>query len=301
MRPSPSVKLAAMLCPATPIRRALQRAVAAHVIGLCLAMTAAAQTVTDSSYVAARNAAIRALTAREQRGDTGSTLVAAGDSALQALENQLRRVVGPFSAPEFTGPGRINLQTLFDELGFGALDAMMYQSSDGRSFTVVTTRSLLARWLTEPTSHSRPLPHDPISALRSPQFYGEALQRDAQFFRYADIPISSSSSSSGVVTAMLVLEAQDIGPFTPDNVIVSVSRGSRIFIVVAPASVIIETPTACRRIWQSATSGKVAAIASQDSVDVAYRACYALHAQRNAALKKLSAQVDGIAASLPPA
>ena len=57
------------------------------------------------------------------------------------------------------------------------------------------------------------------------------------------------AAKSGVVAAMLVARAQDIGPFTPGQVIVSVVRGNRVYLVEAPASALIEPMAPCVGIW----------------------------------------------------
>ena len=104
----------------------------------------------------------------------------------------------------------------------------------------MTTRSLLATWLTEV---GRGIPRDPIEALRAPDFYTFAINTQSAVYRYATIPVAGASRL-GIVAAMLVIRAQDTGPLTPDQVIVSVVRGSRVFIVTAPAAAMIHPPPA---------------------------------------------------------
>jgi hypothetical protein len=162
---------------------------------------------------------------------------------------------------------------------------------------VVTTRSLLKTWL----DHTRRgISRDPVSALRDPDFYTFAINSDAATYRYATIAVPDSSRL-GLIAAMLVLFAQDSGPFTPQEVIVTAVRGSRVFIVTGPAAVKIKPPRACLGVRDSV----IAHVAgrnlppSQDPADDAYRACYGERVPRYPAFQKILAQVQGIAANLP--
>src|SRR5204862_5884629 len=97
---------------------------------------------------------------------------------------------------------------------------------------VVPTRSLLASWF---TPVGRGPPPDPILALGNPNIYASAINTGAAVYEYATIPVADAARL-GIVAAMLVLRAQDTGPFTPDQVIVSALRGSRVFIVTAASA-----------------------------------------------------------------
>lgn len=284
---------------------------------LCGPSALFAQKTAESRYGAAKDSAIRSLTARVKRGEAFAKYKPVHDSALKGLERQLRTIIGPFQANGFPGPGHINTDDLFPEdMDFGALDGLMYESADHASSVVVTTRTLLATWLST-TEHGRPLPHDPIKALGSPDFYTFAIWTDAAVSRYATIPVGNASQL-GVVAAMLVNRAQDTGPFTPDQVIVSVVRGSRVFIATVPAAAKIGPPRAClavrdsilalstaqrERYLRSAIKDTAAldhAIKGDYADDVAYRRCYGERVPRDPAFQAIVAQVQAIAAVLPP-
>jgi hypothetical protein len=59
--------------------------------------------------------------------------------------------------------------------------------------------------------------------------------------------------------AMLVARSQDIGPRNPDELIVSVVQGGRVFVVSAPANAKVASMPACQKIWEQAQQ-KAAAI-----------------------------------------
>lgn len=280
---------------------------------LCLSGALFAQTTSESAYSATKDSAIRSLTARVKRGEAFAKYKPAHDSALKELERRLRVIIGPFEATGFPGPGHINTDDLFPgDLASGSLDGLMYETADHTSSVVVTTRSLLAGWLT-PGVRGRPL--DPIILLGTPDFYASAINTDAAVFRYATIPVANASRL-GVVAAMLVLRAQDIGPFTPDQVIVGVVRGSRVFIVTVAAAVKIDPPPACLAVRDSilaraaverekywANRADTAALRrttrEEDASDVEYRGCYGERVPHDPAFQKIVLQVQAIVASLP--
>jgi hypothetical protein len=250
-----------------------------------------------------------------KRGEAFATYKPAHDSALKELERRLRVIIGPFQAKNFPGPGHINTDDLFpDEPDSGGLDALVYETADHTSSVVVTTRSLLATWLTEV---GREIPRDPITALGAPDFYTFAINTDAAVYRYATIPVAGASRL-GIVAAMLVIRAQDTGPLTPDQVIVSVVRGSRVFIVTAPAAAKIDPPPACLAVRDSIIALSAAqreaylrsnitdtvalnsAIRGDFADDIAYRSCYGQRVPRDRAFQKIVTQVQAIVAVLPP-
>jgi hypothetical protein len=279
--------------------RALTLAVPLTVLTLCLSGALFAQATSESAYSATRDSAIRALTARVKQGEPFAKYMPAHDSALKNLERRLRVIIGPFQAKGFPGPGHINIDDLFpaDE-GFGGLDGLMYETADHTAGVVVTTRSLLATWLTQV---GRGIPRDPIEALGVPDLYTFAINTESAVYRYATIPVADASRL-GVVAAMLVIRAQDTGPLTPDQVIVSVVRGSRVFIVTVPAAARIAPPPACLAVRDSV----IARVAgqnlppSEDPADDAYRGCYGERVPRDPRFQTIVAQVQAIAAVLPP-
>ena len=94
---------------------------------------------------------------------------------------------------------------------------------------LATTDVLLDRWLAEAPD----LPHDPAEALRSDAFYAEATGPDAAVLRYALVPILPPGGAS-TARAMLVLRAQEMVPGVPDELLVAVISGKRVFIASSP-------------------------------------------------------------------
>lgn len=297
------------------VARALRLVVLLTALLLSTRSTLSAQIGSESRYAAFKDSAIRSLTARVKRGEPFATYNTAHDSALRELERRLRVIIGPPQTKSFLGPGRINTDDLFpDDVGSGGLDALNYETVDHASTMLVTTRSLLAAWLTQ----VRPgVPRDPIAALGTPDFYTFAINTEAAVYKYATVPLAGASRL-GVVAAMLVIRAQDTGPLTPDQVIVTAIRGSRVFIVTAPAAVKIAPPAACLALRDSIIAlpaarkeaylrSKIAdtvalnsAIRDDDADDIAHRSCYGERVPRKPAFQKIVMQVQAIAAVLSP-
>ena len=68
-------------------------------------------------------------------------------TALSELEEKMKALVGPVKVDGFPKDGKINLQTLVKELGFGQADGLSFSSGDERLF--VTTDNVLKRYLAE--------------------------------------------------------------------------------------------------------------------------------------------------------
>ena len=71
----------------------------------------------------------------------------AASGRLDDLERQLQQLIGPYIRKGFSAKGKINLETLAPELGYGKLDGLIYSSVDGRTTILVTTKELLINWL----------------------------------------------------------------------------------------------------------------------------------------------------------
>jgi hypothetical protein len=181
-------------------------------------------------------------------------LIAQEKRARADLEKQLRRIVGPLAITGFATTGKINLDTLISgEMGYGLLDGLVYEARDRKSRVIVTTEPLLAGWM---RTHEHwwekkaRMPQDVERAFKWGSFYTQAMSADAAVDTYAELPVRSPKAK--VVVALLVARTQDIGPATPDEVIVAAVQGGRVFVVSAPAAVKVGAIAACDQIWADA-------------------------------------------------
>jgi hypothetical protein len=188
---------------------------------------------------------------------------------------------------------------------------------------LVTSRALLAGYLRERlAAGDTTLPLDPMSALARQELYADAFPEDAFVLRYADIPVDHAAES-GVVAAMLVARAQDYTAFTPNDVMVSVVHGDRIYLVEARPRALIPPDASCVALWTDAerkrdsvlvpdrsTPIDTAAAARDTSLRIADRVeergeslvgqCYAQHVQTDPRFAALVQQVAAIVRRLPP-
>ena len=273
---------------------------------------------TEADYVAAKDAYLKTFAADEKRGVPYSVSGPRETAALHDLADRLRKMLGPFQSEGFTGAGTSNITTLYPEMEVDNLDGMVYQSSD--SLTVlVTTRTLLAAWLRDSLVNNR-VPHDPMTALAQSVVYEYAFPEDAAVIRFANIPIDHAAES-GIVAAMLVARAQDFSPFTPNDVMVSVLRGNRLYFAEQPARALIAPTPSCDTTWHDAGAKQDSVIeagrsnptdsaakerswhvAEQmgDQRDSLFLHCYAEHVTADPRFAQLAQQVSSIVRRLPP-
>ena len=108
-------------------------------------------------------------------------------------------------------------------MGFGLLDGLVFKP-DKRHAVLVTTRTLAARWLAAQQevwkdSPEHGFPAEIGAALRTENFYTQALSHDAAVTHYADLPVTGG-------VAMLITHRQDIVPSVPKELIVAVTAAS---------------------------------------------------------------------------
>jgi hypothetical protein len=284
------------------------------VAGLALlapAPLAAAPAAVDK-YLAARDAYVEKFRAAE-KGEVSDAVVAEQDKALADLTTLIAPVVGKVAVKGFGAKGRISLDTLFpSDVGFGMLDALVVTSGDGKSTVLATTDVLLDRWLAE----ARDLPHDPAEALRSDEFYAQATSPDAAVLRYALVPILPPGGAS-TARAMLVLRAQEMVPGVPDELLVAVISGKRVFIASSPVKAKVAAIPACDEVWKGYEEKMNEALAAynrtdpkdeqlfevytklEDDADQAFRTCYAEETLNAPFYKDLVKQAQAMANSLP--
>jgi hypothetical protein len=91
---------------------------------LLLPPIGAAAVSPEEAYLAARDRYIASFNATASAKDE-KAVFARHDKAVRDLEQRLKPIVGPFSAPGFPAEGKLNLVSLFpDDIGFGMLDGL---------------------------------------------------------------------------------------------------------------------------------------------------------------------------------
>lgn len=290
----------------------------AAIIALTLLACGPSRVERETEYIATRDAYKKAIAARQRLHVPATPADLSADiAALHDLEARVRPIVGDFRAAGFPGLGKINIATLYPgNVDSGLLDGLLFRSADSTARIVVTTRALFMNWLGFGVTKPTWTPHDLDASLRRPELYTAALETDAAVVRYADIPVDSAART-GVVAAMLVRREQDDCDCTPDEVVIGVVRGERIFIVDMPARDTIAPMRECVAVWNDGQrrSGEIMKASRRgNSVDTSswgrafragvdaaslYRACYAEQVRHEPRLARLAAQVRDIVALLP--
>jgi hypothetical protein len=254
---------------------------------------------TEARYVTARDSAIQSLVTQQRSAVPESTLVARVDSALASLEERLRAIIGPVTIQGIADRGRINVRNLLPGyVDGGELDGLQYRGSDSSTVVIVSTRRLFDLWLDGLARSFPGSQRDLASIARSGSIYTRAISADAAVQPYAEIVIPDSSRK-GLIAALLVFRAQDIGAFTPDEIVATVVRGGRVYVMIAPAAVKIAPAARCLAIRDSLLR-QHAPIDGGDQADIGYRRCYGEHASGHQNYSRLVAQVEQLVAALPP-
>lgn len=190
----------------------------------------------EQSYVAARDEQIRrfdALAAKSTPDERArgfapeklDRLYAEDRAALRHLEEMLHTIIGSVDVPGVSGSGRINLDNLLGDIGFGALDELSFDWGGGK--LVVTTRGLFDSWVAGRSWRSKPGEHAAVA--RSEELYTFTFSSDAACFLLGEIPVDRPQGSL-VAQAFLAGYSQDQGPTLPTDLVVFVDRGDRIFV-----------------------------------------------------------------------
>src|SRR6266436_9062914 len=144
--------------------------------------------------------------------------------ALSKLEKQLQLIIGPVDVAHFPKRGKINLETLQQDAGFGQVDGLQFDSKHGLLF--VTTAGLLNSYLQQ----HKELPTELGKLAKAQEFYSLALDWDEAVTHFAEVPVRTTNDKS-FAYAFLGLWAQDIGPFPPKDLFVFFANGDRVFVV----------------------------------------------------------------------
>jgi hypothetical protein len=273
----------------------------------------------EGGYLAAREAVIARFTAYEAADNYSDAVFAEHDRALGDLEAQLRPIIGPVAIDGFSPEGVINLDTLFEgDEGFAMLDGLVHTSTDDKAHVLVTTVGLLRAWLEARRTRSPPSTDVPVGvdkALRSESFYTFAISTDSAVTRFAEIPIARPKASSAY--AMLAQRSQDVALGVPDEMMIAIVEGDRVYVAWAAVNTVIAAIPACDSVWKDYEArAEEASLAYEKSVpqderlfddflrlrdegDVAYHQCFADRASGEAFYLPLTKQAQALVDRLP--
>jgi hypothetical protein len=215
-----------------------------------LSPPAFAQNNPEASYIAARDAIIAKLKRADKAGKYDDNMMKEEEKARAGLAKQLHAIIGPVEINGVPDTGKLSNETLlYSDVGFDALDGIAYGKDDDKVHVLVTTESLLARWLSAHKNwwEKGNVPQNAAAAFRSMSFYTQALSADAAVIEYAELPITKHAEAK-TAFAMLNARTQDSSPDVPDEIFVSAVQGGLVFIGFATAETKIGPIAACEAV-----------------------------------------------------
>jgi hypothetical protein len=285
---------------------------------LLLSASGAAAVSPEDAYLAARDRYIASFKTTATAKDEKSVF-ARHDKALKDLEQQLKPIVGPFSATGFPAEGKLNLVSLIrDDIGFGMLDGLVYGEGESAKSIVVTTDSLLDKWLLgHPKGRSKvEIPTSAAAALKTEDFYAQAVNSDSAAANYGEIPVAAPPGAKFAHAMLSLIGNGPIVPGTPDRMFVALEQGGRVFIVSEELATRVPPIPACDAAGAGATKKADAADSAfmkgggknkklldrveklRNEADAAVCACFAGKVEGTPAFKAAEIQAAGIIAAL---
>ncbi len=180
------------------------------------------------------------------------------EKALSKLEKQLQLIIGPVDVAHFPKRGKINLETLQQDAGFGQVDGLRFGSEDELLF--VTTTGLLNAYLQQ----HKELPTELGKLAKAEEFYSLAFDWDAAVTHFAEVPVRTTNDK-WFAYAFLGLWGQDNGPSPPKHLFVFFANGDRVFVVSTEAKSKIDQIAECKDLWERLKKESDAASAADQS------------------------------------
>lgn len=226
---------------------ALTCAILLFALALNNASAIAADNSAEDQYITSRDSAIKRLN-KNKPGTIDDAATRAEELARADLETQMRAILGQ---PTYAGfsPSKLNLDTLFTgDQGFGILDGLRFDASTGmhgepvgarradgsfvepRSHIVVTTKTLLARWLSAHPDLRITRKNDLSHNFRNQVFYTRAISTDAAVYKFVSLPMAKPLSSTAAY-AILASRSQSEMPDVADEIFASVLADEHVFVV----------------------------------------------------------------------
>jgi len=275
----------------------------------------------DDDYIKARNAYIARFDPGDKEVDFNK-IEGPLKAALADLEGRLQKLVGDSQIQGAKGAGKLNEMSLIKgDMEFGALDALVYQldgKGNEKTQVFVTTSGIVGAWLKEHADWwdkgLENVPPQAEAALKFDGFYTQAISSDAAVTKFADLDVKTPDGAS-FARGMLDRRQQDDGPGAPNEIIVSLIRNGRVYILTAPATPKPPVIAACEKVWKdfenksnaaqkrySASGLKDEAALKQSETlrtdgDKAFRACYGEKLKAMPVYAKLAERAQGLLAS----
>lgn len=213
------------------------------------------------------------------------------DSAEVALKDMLQKIIGPTNIVGFEKSPELCLFGAFED---GQITNFLRFFSDSSGEMLVTTKTLFdnsKKIFRDDKKHE--FKASEARSIASGLF--ECASKE-----YSKLPINSSDESYEV-HASIGICAQDIGPFPPSELIISVVKNEKMIAIFKDLGDEIEQISACEDRYNQAISGQTLSLKEEEKLFEDYVKCFAENAKNQKfyphILSKAQATVDSIIAS----
>jgi hypothetical protein len=188
----------------------------------------------ESEYLKTRDAYIEQFKS-PQKVTVADSLYKMTNKALSSLEVRLREIL---KDSKYSGQGKINLETLISELGFGMLDGLWFEKDSMRIF--YTSKNLFLKYFN--ANQIEGLIPENLDAAFQSAFFSDAFVLD---FSHIKITSAKSTEAYGVVG----LAGQMPGPFPPQHLFAFASTDKYIYLIDKYLKTPIKELPQCKSEW----------------------------------------------------
>jgi len=191
---------------------------------------------------------------------------------LRLLEPLLRRVIGPFSCPAVQSSGKPNVETLLaDEVMFGRLDGIRFDSVDEGTQILVTTRALVKDW--NPEFYE-------LLNVQPAEILTQAWAMEDKHFEFITRFPMSKPRKAAYLAAFIGYLGGESANYVPDTVYAVLVAGQRVYLVSQAISPALPKYKECDQQWQALED-----VNQDDAAVSTFNQCYADHVTSNAAYR----------------
>jgi len=184
------------------------------------------------------------------------------------LQERLQKIIGPVKVKGYSTHGISFVQTLFwRDIGFELADGLFFKAAypdrfEGDDGLVVTSPALFLSTVQRnldlsrnesPTPTNPPAPTNVDEALRSEDFFSDAIAPDEHIYKFLELPVTRPAGPY-FVYAMISMRTNDDPIGVPNELDVVVHNGNRVFIATkSGAGAGIRPIRACEAILAAVT------------------------------------------------
>ncbi|HTA27783.1 MAG TPA: hypothetical protein VK809_08340 [Bacteroidia bacterium] len=179
------------------------------------------------------------------------------NDSLIELEKRLHGILNGCRLNSIAKEGKINLETLFREMGFGMLDGLVATKDSMRIFC--TSRNLFFDYFKK----EKIPPLDNLTTENLEDLFNSAYSIDAHITNFSSSKISANNNFQAY--SMVGGFGQDVGPFLPDYIFVFLADNHFIYMAEKPLKEPVEQIPECKAIWDSINLESQKAIEKYDA------------------------------------